>query len=111
MREQQVRVVVMLTVGMENGRVSMPQPPGWPPGGRLSPQDQLWVWEAAQDGAGKETGYPGSQLDSPPSPLLFLTESTLSCSRPSLRPCFKHACALLLAGPWDSTFEPLQLER
>lgn len=44
--EQQVQVVVMLTVGMESGRVSVPQPPGWPPGGRLSPQDQLWVWEA-----------------------------------------------------------------
>lgn len=69
-----------------------------------------WGPQAAQDGAGKETRNPGSQLDSPPSPLLFLAETTLPCSRPSLRPCFKRACALLRAGPWD-TLEPLQLER
>lgn len=36
--EQQVHIIVMLTVGMENGRVSMPCSfPEWPPGGKRSP--------------------------------------------------------------------------
>lgn len=36
--EQQVHIIVMLTVGMENGRVSMPCSfPEWPQGGTHSP--------------------------------------------------------------------------
>lgn len=35
--EQQVRVILMLTVGMDNGRVSSPQSPEWPPGGTCAP--------------------------------------------------------------------------
>lgn len=81
--EQQVRVIVMLTVGMENGRVSAP----------------LWLasrWQAlpaglamvGTEGSGQEVVGPQlTRWTSSPLPLPFLTVSTLPAPGPQGHRC------------------------
>lgn len=66
--EQQVHTIVMLTVGMENGRVSAV--PQWPPGGTYVPSKSGPLGRRLEE-VGKLSGVPAERIGAAPVLILL----------------------------------------